>query len=65
MILTLYLIWFCIQVLQKNNVDYIVSPYEADAQLAYLSSSGLVDLVISEDSDLLPYGAKQVIYYYH
>ena len=33
----------------------VVAPYEADAQLAFLAKSGLVDLVITEDSDLLVY----------
>jgi exonuclease-1 len=40
----------------------IVAPYEADAQLAYLSRAGLVDFVISEDSDLLVFGARKVLY---
>lgn len=39
----------------------IVAPYEADAQLAYLSRSGTVDVVITEDSDCLPYGCKKVL----
>ncbi|GLD72601.1 exonuclease 1, partial [Lates japonicus] len=42
-------------------VDCIVAPYEADAQLAYLTKSGLAQAVITEDSDLLAFGCKKVI----
>jgi exonuclease-1 len=41
-------------------VRYLVAPYEADAQLAYLSMKGAVDVVISEDSDTIPYGCRRV-----
>lgn len=44
------------------NVDFIVAPYEADAQMAWLSINNLVDAIISEDSDLLVYGAKKILY---
>lgn len=37
-----------------------MAPYESDAQLAYLVQSGYADLVITEDSDLLMFGCKQV-----
>jgi exonuclease-1 len=48
--------------LKDRKLPFIVAPYEADAQLAYLSRNGLVDVVITEDSDLLPYGARCVLY---
>ncbi|VVA91735.1 unnamed protein product [Arabis nemorensis] len=55
-----------IQVLKSENVEFIVAPYEADAQLAYLSSLNLeqggIAAVITEDSDLLAYGCKAVIF---
>ena len=41
--------------LKKNGIEYIVAPYEADAQLAFLARSGYVDYVLTEDSDMLPY----------
>ena len=41
---------------------YIVAPYEADAQLAYLVKNGLADGVISEDSDCLPFGCQTVLF---
>ncbi|XP_031844025.1 exonuclease tos isoform X2 [Nomia melanderi] len=47
---------------QKINVDCIVAPYEADAQLAYLNISGIVDLVITEDSDLTLFGCTKVFF---
>ncbi len=48
------------QVLKREGVEFIVAPYEADAQLAYLAISGDVDAVITEDSDLLAYGCPKV-----
>lgn len=45
---------------QAHNVDCIVAPYEADAQLAYLNISGIADVVITEDSDLTLFGCKKV-----
>jgi exonuclease 1 len=43
-------------------VPYIVAPYEADAQLAYLERKGLVDGIITEDSDLLVFGCRNVLF---
>eukprot|EP00889_Picochlorum_renovo_P003346 jgi/Picre1/30376/NNA_005740.t1 len=37
------------------------SPYEADAQCAYLAHRGIVDAVLTEDSDLLAYGCPHVV----
>ena len=48
--------------LKVHNVRVIVAPYEADAQLAFLSRNNHVDFVISEDSDLLVYGCTKVLY---
>lgn len=45
-----------------ENIPYIVAPYEADAQLAYLERSGMVDGIITEDSDLLVFGCKNVLF---
>lgn len=46
----------------KYGITCIVSPYEADAQLAYLSRIGFVDAILTEDSDLLCFGAKKILY---
>ncbi|MES1921520.1 hypothetical protein MHBO_003046 [Bonamia ostreae] len=48
--------------LRKLNVECIVAPYEADAQLAYLSITDKVSCVITEDSDLLVFGCKAVLF---
>ena len=48
--------------LDEMAVTYVVAPYEADAQLAFLARTGQVDAVISEDSDLLTYGCRRVLY---
>ena len=47
-----------IEELKKLGVQYVVAPYEADAQLAYLERKGVIQGIISEDSDLLVFGAK-------
>lgn len=39
-----------------------MAPYEADAQLVYLERIGLVDGIITEDSDLLVFGAQNVFF---
>ncbi|KAF4031544.1 XPG I-region [Phytophthora infestans] len=51
-----------IQHLKAQNVAYVVAPYEADAQLAYLVKNGLADGVITEDSDCLPFGCQTVLF---
>ncbi|CAD6455277.1 b2c59eec-2b0c-4d1f-a050-d97e87ddf845 [Sclerotinia trifoliorum] len=44
--------------LKDMGVQYIVAPYEADAQMVYLERQGIIDGILSEDSDLLVFGAK-------
>ncbi|KAJ1547891.1 hypothetical protein HK096_009770, partial [Nowakowskiella sp. JEL0078] len=48
--------------LRIAGVDYIVAPYEADAQLAYLERNNFVSAVITEDSDLLVFGCRRVLF---
>ncbi|EMD96688.1 hypothetical protein COCC4DRAFT_62191 [Bipolaris maydis ATCC 48331] len=50
-----------IEELKKNNIQYVVAPYEADSQLAYLERKGIINGVLSEDSDLLVFGVKCLI----
>ncbi|EFA76475.1 5'3'-exonuclease N- and I-domain-containing protein [Heterostelium album PN500] len=52
-----------IKVLRQMNIEYLVAPYEADAQLAYLAVTGQVDAVLTEDSDLVAYGTPNVNIY--
>ncbi|KAH0622523.1 hypothetical protein JD844_024905 [Phrynosoma platyrhinos] len=49
-----------IKAARAQGVDCIVAPYEADAQLAYLNKIGIVQAIITEDSDLLAFGCKKV-----
>uniref|UniRef100_A0A7S0ZP48 XPG-I domain-containing protein n=1 Tax=Noctiluca scintillans TaxID=2966 RepID=A0A7S0ZP48_NOCSC len=51
-----------IRELQVLNVDFLVAPYEADAQLAHLALTGRVDVCATEDADLLAYGCPRVIF---
>ena len=47
-----------IEELKKADIPYVVAPYEADAQMAYLERIGEVSAILSEDSDLLVFGAR-------
>lgn len=47
---------------REINVDCIVAPYEADAQLAYLNKVGLADYIVTEDSDLILFGCKKILF---
>ncbi|EWC45046.1 hypothetical protein DRE_06326 [Drechslerella stenobrocha 248] len=49
---------YFIEELKKAKVSYVVAPYEADAQMAYLERIGEVSAIISEDSDLLVFGTR-------
>lgn len=51
-----------IQECRAKNVDCIVAPYEADGQLAYLNAIGVADYVITEDSDLILFGCKKILF---
>lgn len=50
-----------IEELKANNIQYVVAPYEADSQMAYLERKGIINGVLSEDSDLLVFGVKCLI----
>eukprot|EP00798_Chlamydomonas_sp_ICE-L_P004961 gene4961-34741_t len=51
-----------IEALKAVGVSYVVAPYEADAQLAYLAINGHVWAILTEDSDLLTYGCPRVLF---
>ncbi|GAA5970771.1 hypothetical protein JCM11641_004449 [Rhodosporidiobolus odoratus] len=51
-----------IKALRREGVQYVVAPYEADPQLCYLEKQGLVDAIVTEDSDLLVFGCKNVLF---
>ena len=46
--------------LHAIGVDVCVAPYEADAQLAFLSKSNIAQLIVTEDSDLMLFGCEKV-----
>ncbi|XDG05063.1 hypothetical protein ABKA04_004678 [Annulohypoxylon sp. FPYF3050] len=52
---------YLIEELKKVGVPYVVAPYEADPQLVYLEQHGHVSGILSEDSDLLVFGAKRLL----
>ncbi|KAF1824865.1 uncharacterized protein K489DRAFT_333245 [Dissoconium aciculare CBS 342.82] len=50
-----------IEELKRLDVPYVVAPFEADSQLAYLEQQGIISGVLSEDSDLLVFGVKRLL----
>ena len=48
------------RVLKLMGIPYVNAPFEAESQCAYLELMGLVDGVITEDSDALLFGSKKV-----
>ncbi|KAI5192026.1 exonuclease 1 [Nematocida sp. AWRm77] len=44
------------------GIPHVTAPYEADPQLAYLEREGHIDYITTEDSDLIVYGAKRVLF---
>jgi len=50
------------QSLRREKIPFLVAPYEADGQLAYLSRIHVVDLVITEDSDLIAHGCAAALF---
>jgi len=48
--------------LQSECIPYLVAPYEADGQLGYLARRGLVDMIVTDDTDLVACGAPSILY---
>lgn len=48
--------------LRETKQPFLVAPYEADSQLAYMSDMGYIDLVVTEDSDLVAHGTKAILF---
>lgn len=51
----------CIELIHIFGYNVIHSPGEADAQLAFLSKKNLIDYVASDDSDILLFGAHNIL----
>lgn len=51
-----------INALRSKDIDFVVAPFEADAQMAYLVNNGFADFVITEDSDLLVYNCRLCLF---
>ncbi|KAL2315844.1 Exonuclease I Exo1 [Schizosaccharomyces pombe] len=54
--------WKLIIALREHGIESIVAPYEADAQLVYLEKENIIDGIITEDSDMLVFGAQTVLF---
>lgn len=52
------------QSLNKLKIEFFIAPYEADAQMAYLDKINYVDCVMTEDSDLILYRCKNILFKY-
>ncbi|EAR83942.2 XPG I-region protein (macronuclear) [Tetrahymena thermophila SB210] len=56
------MIYDTIDMLRANNIEYLISPYEADSQVAYLVKSQQADFAITEDSDLICYSCPKIVF---
>ena len=50
----------CIELLEIMGIPYIVAPSEADSQCAMLARDGLVDGVLTDDMDIMTFGAPKI-----
>jgi flap endonuclease-1 len=50
----------CIELLEIMGIPYIIAPEEADSQCAELVKCGLADGVLTEDMDIMTFGAKKI-----
>ncbi len=50
----------CIELLQLMGIPYIIAPEEADSQCAELVKCGIADGVLTEDMDIMTFGADKI-----
>jgi len=61
MVISSKMINLFIDILHKLDIELIISPYEADAQISYLCKSGIADFGVSEDSDIVVFGCPTLV----
>jgi exonuclease-1 len=49
----------CIAALRRSRIPYVVAPYEADSQLAYMALKGTMDSALIVDSDFIVHGTPR------
>jgi flap endonuclease-1 len=50
----------CIELLELMGIPYIIAPEEADSQCAELVKCGIADGVLTEDMDIMTFGADKI-----
>ncbi len=50
----------CIELLEIMGIPYIIAPEEADSQCAELVKCGIADGVLTEDMDIMTFGANKI-----
>ena len=55
-----HLPWYTQELFTLFGLPYLVAPGEAEAQCAYLETSGQVEGVLTDDNDALLFGAQAV-----
>lgn len=45
----------------EEKIHYLIAPYEADGQIAFLVKNRFADFVIAEDSDFLVHGCEKLL----
>ena len=55
-----YQIQECIELLEIMGIPYVIAPEEADSQCAELVKCGLADGVLTEDMDIMTFGANKI-----
>jgi exonuclease-1 len=63
--------YVCVNVIKEKLFEYLEevsnffcyqSTYESDTELAKMSLSGYVDIILTEDTDLIVYGCKKILF---
>ena len=50
-----------IEAFRQRGIRYIVAPYEADSQLAWMAAEGLLYAVVGDDADFICMGCPRVV----